>query len=68
VHKEAIPLSTAAIDVMVALQAENSLPAQLSLPASVVREIRSATLGFIQYHVDREIKSAPFLSTFSSGC
>jgi hypothetical protein len=53
---------------MVALQAENSLPAQLSLPASVVREIRSATLGFIQYHVDREIKSAPFLSTFSSGC
>lgn len=68
VHNEAIPLSTAAIDVMVALQAENSLPAQLSLPASVVQEIRSATLGFIQYHVDREIKSAPFLSTFSSGC
>jgi DNA repair protein RecO (recombination protein O) len=66
-HKEAMPLSTAAIEVMLALQAENTLPTQFSLPVSVVGEIRSAILGFIQYHVDREIKSASFLSTFSSG-
>jgi hypothetical protein len=51
---------------MIALQAENPLPAQFSLSAAVVREIRSAILGFVQYHVDREIKSAPFLSTLSS--
>jgi DNA repair protein RecO (recombination protein O) len=67
VHKEAIPLSVPAIEVMVALQAENTLPAQFSLPVSVVREIRSAILSFVQYHVDHEIKSASFLSTFSSG-
>jgi DNA repair protein RecO (recombination protein O) len=65
-HKEAMPLSPAAIEVMLALQAENTLPAQFSLPVSVVGEIRSALLGFIQYHIDREIKSASFLSTFSS--
>ena len=66
VHQGAIPLSTAAIKVMIALQAENPLPAQFSVSAAVVREIRSAILGFVQYHVDREIKSAPFLSTLSS--
>lgn len=67
VHPGAIPLSRAAIEVLIALQGENRLPAQFSLPAIVVREIRSAILGFIQYHVNREIKSAPFLSTLSSG-
>jgi hypothetical protein len=67
VHQDAIPLSTAAIEVMIALQDENPLPAQFSLPAAVVREIRSAILGFVQYHAGREIKSAPFLSTLSSG-
>ena len=67
VNQGAIPLSMAAIEVMIALQGENPLPAQFYLPAAVVREIRSAIVGFVQYHVDREIKSAPFLSTLSSG-
>ena len=66
VRKEIVPLSAAAVEVMLALQSEANLPAQFFLPASVVREIRSAVLGFIQYHIDREIRSASFLSSFSS--
>lgn len=64
--KEMIPLGAAAIEVLATLQAENALPTPFSLPASAVREIRAVVLRFIQFHIDREIKSAPFLSTFSS--
>ncbi|HEX7228862.1 MAG TPA: DNA repair protein RecO [Candidatus Binatia bacterium] len=67
VNRDTIPLSTDAIEVMIALQGENPLPAQFSLPVAVVQEIRSAILSFVQYHVDREIKSAPFLSSLASG-
>jgi hypothetical protein len=53
--------------VLAVLQAENAaLPPGFSLPSSVIKEIRSVVLRFIQYQVDREIKSAYFLSQFSS--
>ena len=66
-RKEVLPLSAAAIDVLSALQAETLGPSScLLLPRSVIREIRTAVLGFIQFHMDREIKSASFLSAFSS--
>lgn len=64
-RKEVLPLGTAAIEVLTALQAESE-PPHLSLPRSVIHEIRTAVLGFIQFHMDREIKSASFLFPFSS--
>lgn len=65
--REVLPLGRTAVEVLTALQADDgSLPERLSLPASVVTEIRSAVVGFIQFHMDREIKSASFLHQFSS--
>jgi DNA repair protein RecO (recombination protein O) len=60
-----LPLGAAAVEVLSALQDSATLPAGFSLHRSVVQEIRSVMLRFIQYHVDREIKSAIFLSQFS---
>jgi DNA repair protein RecO (recombination protein O) len=66
-RKEILPLGAAAIEVLGALQAEALDPSsRLLLPRSIIREIRAAVLGFIQFHMDREIKSASFLSAFSS--
>jgi DNA repair protein RecO (recombination protein O) len=66
-RKEVLPLGAAAVDVLTALQAEpNDLPSGLSLPQSVIREIRAVVLRFIQFHMDREIQSAAFLAPFSS--
>ena len=65
--REVLPLGRTAVEILTALQVEiDSLPARLSLPASVVAEIRSVVLRFIQFQMDREIKSAPFLQQFSS--
>jgi DNA repair protein RecO (recombination protein O) len=65
--REVLPLGRTAVEILTALQVEcDSLPARLSLPASVVAEIRAVVLRFIQFQMDREIKSAPFLDQFSS--
>jgi DNA repair protein RecO (recombination protein O) len=62
-----LPLSQLAVEVLTELQKEDSAPAaRLTLPASVVQEIRSVTLRFVQYHAEREIRSASFLCQFSS--
>jgi len=64
--REVLPLGRAAVEILAALQGEpNNLPRQLSLPQSVVAEIRSVVLRFIQFQMDREIKSAPFLQQFT---
>jgi len=66
-RKEVLPLGAAAVEILIALQAESrELPACISLPFSVVQEVRAALLRFIQFHVDGEIKSAPFLYQFSA--
>ena len=66
-RKEVIPLGAAAVEILTALQAESSeLPTRISLPFSVVQEVRAALLRFIQFQMDKEIKSAPFLYQFSS--
>lgn len=65
--REVLPVGRTTVEVLSALQADNgSLPARLSLPASVISEIRSVVLRFIQFHMEREIKSARFLQQFSS--
>jgi len=64
---EILPLGATAVEVLAALQADNdSLPSRISLPLSVIEEIRSVVLRFIQFQMDREIKSASFLHHFSS--
>jgi len=64
-RKQILPLGATAVEVLTALQMETELSC-ISLPRSVIHEIRAALLGFIQFHMDREIKSAAFLSAFSS--
>jgi DNA repair protein RecO (recombination protein O) len=66
-RRETLPLSPLAVGVLSRLQRENSAPAvRLTLPGSVVREIRSVALRFVEYHMEREIRSASFLDQFSS--
>jgi DNA repair protein RecO (recombination protein O) len=65
--RELLPLGRTAVEILAALQAEEaSLPGRVSLPATVIAEMRAALSRFIQYHMGREIKSAPFLHPFSS--
>ena len=66
-RKETLPLGAAAVEVLTDLQAKYSLTStRRSLPSSVVSEIRSVVVRFIQFHMEREIKSAPFLYQFAS--
>lgn len=66
-RQEIFPLGAAAVEILTALQAESAeLSARVSLPFSVVQEVRGALLRFIQYHIAKEIKSAPFLYQFSA--
>lgn len=64
-RKQILPLGATAVEVLTALQMETEL-SRVSLPRSVIHEIRAALLGFIQFQMDREIKSAAFLSAFSA--
>ena len=64
--KQTFLYSAAAVEVLKGLQAgHNSVMFPRLLPASVISEIRSLSMQFIQYHMDREIKSAPFLYQFA---
>lgn len=66
-RREVLSLGSTAVEVLTALQAESQdLADRIILPFSVIKEIRSVALRFIQYHMDREIKSAAFLYQFSS--
>jgi DNA repair protein RecO (recombination protein O) len=63
---EVLPLSTKALDVLMDLQTKKSvLSSPLLLPSSAVREIRCIMQRFIQFHMDREIKSISILNEFS---
>lgn len=65
-RKEAVPLSVEALYVLADLQRANAMPSgDLSIPLSVLKESRSALLRFIQFQINRELKSAPFLDGFS---
>jgi len=65
-RKEAVPLSIGAPDALAALQKANTiLPHHLSFSPAVLKESRPALLRFIQFHINRELKSAPFLDAFS---
>jgi hypothetical protein len=49
------------------LQGEkNVMASDSSPPTAMLKEIRSALLRFIEFHMEREIKSAVFLHQFCS--
>jgi hypothetical protein len=55
-----------AADTLSMLQADVSdLGNRVLLPSAVIRQMRTVLLRFIQYQIDREIKSAAFLTQFS---
>jgi len=56
-----------AADMLLTLQTDsNDLGDRVLLPSSVIKEIRTVLQRFIQYQMDREIKSAVFLNQFSA--
>jgi DNA repair protein RecO (recombination protein O) len=64
-RRELVPLGANAVKMLTHLQEGQNLPdSPVLLSARVVHEIRATVSSFIQYHVDREIKSAPFLRGF----
>jgi DNA repair protein RecO (recombination protein O) len=66
-RKEIVPISGATLDLMVNLQQEPNLAFENPKPsATVIKQIRSATVRFIQFQLNREIKSASFLNQFCS--
>jgi DNA repair protein RecO (recombination protein O) len=66
-RKEIFPLSAATLKILQNLQQEESLASSdVSPPRATLKEIRSAVLRFIEFHMERQIKSAAFLQQFSS--
>ena len=59
------PIGEAALAALTRLQQEtDEVSARVSFPTSVLKEIRMILLPFIQFYMDREIRSAPFLHQF----
>ena len=64
-RKEVFSLSAATLEILKNLQEEHSIPASdVSPPSRVLKEIRSVVVRFIEFHMEREIKSAAFLNQF----
>jgi DNA repair protein RecO (recombination protein O) len=62
-RKEIFSLSAATLEILRNFQEEESVP--FSPPTEVLKEMRSVMVRFIEFHMEREIKSAAFLSRFS---
>jgi DNA repair protein RecO (recombination protein O) len=62
-RKEICSLSAATLDILRNLQEEEGISS--SPPTEVLKEMRSVVVRFIEFHMEREIKSAAFLSRFS---
>ena len=64
-RKELVPISGATLDFMTNLQHEsNSTFDDPKASQTILKQIRSATVRFIQFQLNREIKSASFLNQF----
>jgi DNA repair protein RecO (recombination protein O) len=65
-RKEIFSLSAATLETLTNLQEGKSIPpSDASLPAHVLKEIRSVGVRFIEFHLEREVRSAAFLNQFS---
>ena len=66
-RKEIFPLSAATLKILKDLQEKESISlSDVWPPTAMLKEIRSAVLRFIEFHMERQIKSAAFLQQFSS--
>ncbi len=67
VRRELIPLSWEALHALREIQAMNRIPALACFCSpSALAEGRAALFQFIQFQINKELKSASFLATFSS--
>ena len=64
-RKEIFSLSAVALEILTHLQQEKGMQSCVSPPSMVLREIRSILVRFIEFHIEREIKSATFLRQLS---
>lgn len=61
-RKEIFSLSAVTLEILTHLQQEKGMPTfYVSPPTKVLKEIRSIVVRFIEFHMEREIKSATFL-------
>jgi hypothetical protein len=66
-RKQIFPLSAAALEILTNLQEEESVASFESLPpTAMLNELRSAVIRFIEFYMEREIKSLAFLHQVSS--
>jgi DNA repair protein RecO (recombination protein O) len=64
-RKEIFSLTPQALDLMAAIQNENATETDVACTPSILNEIRSVLLRFVQWHLNKEIKSASFLHEFA---
>jgi DNA repair protein RecO (recombination protein O) len=65
-RREAVSLSVAALAALTALQQASGFPlARSAVPSSVLKEALAVLLRFIQFQINRELKSTPFVDEFS---
>lgn len=60
-RREVVSLSAATLEILMNLQEERDMPLDVSPPVRVLKEIRTVVVRFIEFHMEREIKSAAFL-------
>jgi DNA repair protein RecO (recombination protein O) len=66
-RKEIFPLSAVTLEFLCKLQEEKSMSSSnVLLPSAALKEIRFLVLRFIEFHMDRKIKSASFVHQFCS--
>jgi len=61
--KDGLPVGAAALAALADLH-KDKVVAGATMPSSVLGEMRRVLLGFIQFQIGRELKSAPFLVKF----
>jgi DNA repair protein RecO (recombination protein O) len=65
-RKQIFPLSTPALEILRNLQEEESVASfENPPPTAMLNELRSAVIRFIEFHMEREIKSVAFLHQLS---
>jgi DNA repair protein RecO (recombination protein O) len=66
-RKEIFPVSKATLDLLTDLQEQNGMAScHVSLSNAMLEEIRCIMHRFVEFHMDRKIKSASFLHQFCS--
>ena len=65
-RKEIFPVSGAELEILTKLQEEENIASfENSPPSMILKKLRSLVIRFIQFHMEREIKSVAFLQKVS---